>query len=180
MVKLILITTCFFCTAATFTGNIYSFSVTSIEGVSKPLTACQGKKIMVVSLPTQQNSTNNAMLYKLDSLGAAYTGTLQIIAVPAYENGYTAIRKMELQLWYRSILGQDIIVTEGMYIRKTSGNDQHPLFKWLTYSTENTHFNLDADGVGKFFMVGTTGTLYGVLPLEIPAATLNQVLQQNM
>ncbi len=180
MSKLILSIIFLFISSATFTGSIYSFSVSTIEGHNKPISAYQGKKIMIVTLPTQQSSSNDSLLHSLNLLRDAYSSSMVIIAVPTYENGYTPAKKNELKQWYRSILGIDIIVTEGLRARKTPGNNQHPLFKWLTHETQNDHFDIDADGVGKYFIVSKTGTLHSVLPREVPPSSLNQVLQQNM
>lgn len=143
--------------------NVYTHSVISIEGVNKSLSTYQGKKLLILSLPIQQNSSSDSLLHSLDSLGTAYNNSLVIIAVPSYEDGYTSAIKENLKQWYRSILSMDIIVTDGMYTRKTSGNLQHPLFKWLTDKDKNGHFNQDVVGPGDKFLVWTNGVLTGVL-----------------
>ena len=163
MSKIILILSCFFISGTVVAQNVYTYSVTSIEGTNKPLAAYQGKKLLVITLPTQQNSSNDSLLHSLDSLRAANTGTLVIIAVPAYEDGYTPAIKSSLQTWYRSVLNTDIIITEGLYTRKTSGSQQHPLFKWLTDKNYNGHFDLDVSGPRSKFVVWTGGELIGVL-----------------
>jgi len=162
MSKLILIISGFFIFSFT-TESIYTHTVTSIEGVSKPLSAYQGKKLLVITLPMTQNASNDSLLYSLDSLRTANSNSLVIIAVPAYEDGYTPAIKNSLQTWYRSFLSNDIIITEGLYTRKTSGSQQHPLFKFLTDKDKNGHFDNDVSGPRNKFVVWTSGELIGVL-----------------
>ena len=179
MIKLILIVSSFFLTSAVCVESIYTRSVTTIEGVNKSLTNYQGKKILIMTLPLQQNSSNDSLLHSLDSLRAVYNGSLIIIATPSYEDGYTPALKETLKQWYRSILSMDIIVTDGMYTRKISGNLQHPLFKWLTTKNQNDHFDKDVDGPRNKFIVWTNGELIGVLgaPTKIGSSTVNDMLQ---
>jgi glutathione peroxidase len=171
--------TCFFAIPKVQGQGIYTYTVNSIEGTNKPLNACTGKKIFIITLPTQQNNANDSLLRSLDSIRAAYTTTVQIIAVPAYEDGYTLALKPQLKQWYRSKLGMGIIVTEGMYTRKTSGTQQHALFKWLTDKTKNGHFDQDVTGVKNKFMVWTDGELVAVLAAQtkIRSTVINDLLQ---
>jgi glutathione peroxidase len=163
MAKLILIISFFFLTGMLSLESVYIHSVMSIEGTTKPLTNYQGKKILVITLPIQQNSFNDSLLHSLDSLGAAYNSSLVIIAVPSYEDGYVPALKNSLKLWYRSKLSMNIVVTEGYATRKTSSNIQHPLFKWLTDKNKNNHFERDVIGPGNKFIISGTGELIGVL-----------------
>jgi glutathione peroxidase len=178
MSKLILIVSCLFLGAAASEESIYNFSVTAIEGHYKSLDVYKGKKLLIITLPAQQNSSNDSFLNALDSIRTMYDGSLSIIAVPSLENGYMPAKKNELKQWYKSKLNSGIMVTEGVYTRKTSGSNQHPLFRWLTNADKNGHFNVDADAAGQFFVVSKSGALYSVLSGQVPASTLKQVLEQ--
>lgn len=160
--------------------NIYSHSVMSIEGVLRPLGTCQGKKVLIVTLPIQQNASNDSLLSSLDSLRAVYNNSLVIIGVPSYEDGYTPTLKESLKQWYRSKLSMDIIVTEGLYTRKSSGNQQNSLFKWLTNKNRNEHFDKDVEGPRFKFVVWTDGELVAVLGAQtrIGGNTMQGLLQQ--
>jgi glutathione peroxidase-family protein len=169
----------FLISTTAFSQSVYTYSVQSIEGPNKPLNACAGKKLLVITLPIQQNASSDSLLRSLDSIRAAYTSTLQIIAVPSYEDGYTPAIKNQLKQWYRSILSMDIIVTEGMYTRRTSGNQQHAFFKWLTDKTKNGHFDQDVAGSRHKFMVWTDGELTAamVARTKLNSPTMNELLQ---
>lgn len=145
------------------TTGIYNFSVTRIEGGTYSISACLGKKILITTLPLQQSSGSDSVLYSLDTLGAANAANLVIIGVPAFEDGYSAAQQEQLKQWYRSKLGNHIIVTEGLYCRRTSGAQQHSLFKWLTSVTENETFDIDVTGEGYKFFISSEGNLYAVL-----------------
>lgn len=144
-------------------GSIYDYSFTKIEGGTQNMTTFQGKRILIVTLPIQQNASADSMLYALDTLAAAHTSNLSVIGVPAYEDGYTTAQQSQLQQWYRSKLGTYITISTGLYTRKTSGAQQHGLFKWLTTDTLNNAFNMDVTGPGQKFFVNSTGGLFGVL-----------------
>ena len=179
MSKLILIISCFFLTGMATTESIYTHSVTSIEGDNKPLSAYQDKKILIITLPTVQNASNDSLLHSMDSLRAANAGALIIIAVPSYEDGFTPAIKNTLKAWYRSILSQDIIVTDGLYTRKTSGSQQHPLFKFLTDKEKNGHFDQDVLEPRNKFFIWTNGELTGVLgaPTKLGGSAMSSLLQ---
>lgn len=179
MIKLLIAINCFLFIGSMPEESIYIHAVSTIEGVTKPLSAYQGKKILVMTLPIQQNSSNDSLLYSLDSLRAAYNGNLIIIATPSYEDGYTPAIKDSLKQWYRSILSMEVVVTDGIYTRKTSGTQQHSLFKWLTDKNKNDHFDRDVAGPRDKFIVWTDGELIGVLGAQtrIGGGTVNSLLQ---
>jgi glutathione peroxidase-family protein len=163
MKKIIAYTTGFLIASLFYVNTVYNYNVPAIEGGIRALSVFQGKKIMIVTLPITQSAAADSLLYSLDTIATAHAASLKIIAVPAFEDGYTAALKQQLQTWYRSKLSAKVIVTNGMYTRKTSGNQQHPLFKWLTKLSENEQFNIDVTGPGSKFFTTTAGELYGVL-----------------
>ena len=163
MIKLLIVALCFFVPKTVSIETIYGLSINGIEGSVRSLSAYEGKKILIITLPTQQNAANNTLLKSLDSLQSAYSSSIAIIATPCYEDGFTLARKNELQQWYRSKLGQQIFITDGLYSRKTSGTQQHPLFRWLTDHNRNSHFDNDVTGPGSKFIVWADGELTGVL-----------------
>ncbi len=179
MTKILLLFSCLFLTRTVNTESVYTYSITSIEGDNKPLSAYEGKKMLIVTLPVVQNTANDAVLHSLDSLSAVYSSSVVIVAAPSYEDGYAAANKNSLKTWYRSILGSGIIITNGMYTRRSSGSQQHPLFQWLTDKNKNEHFNRDIDGPWNKFIVWPDGKLVGVLAAQtrLGSHTVNTLLQ---
>jgi hypothetical protein len=119
--------------------------------------------LLIITLPIVQNASTDSLLYSLDTLAAARSQSLQVIAVPSFEDGYTPSQKAALEQWYRTKLGTHVLITEGVYTRKTSGVQQHLLFRWLTDATQNGVFDIDVEGPGYKFFANGNGQLYGVL-----------------
>ncbi len=149
-----------------WTGSVYNYTVPKIEGGTQAISAYQGKKILIVTLPITQSAAADSMLYSLDTIATAHAATLKVIAVPSYEDGFTAGQKTQLRTWYRSKLSTQVIITDGLRTRKTSGTQQHALFKWLTTVTQNEQFGIDVAGPGYKFFTNTAGQLYGVLSTQ--------------
>ncbi|HRG24729.1 MAG TPA: hypothetical protein PLL23_10060 [Chitinophagaceae bacterium] len=143
--------------------NSFQFSVDKIEGGKDSLVHYQGMKVLIVIIPASVSPVGDSLLMSLDSLGRSREGQLKIIAVPSVEAGFSQVNRDDLYQWYRSKLGTHIIVSNGMYTRKTSGSLQHPLFKWLTDVAINKVFDIDAEAAGYKFFINSGGLLYGVL-----------------
>lgn len=161
------------------TTSVYNFDVPRPDGGSQSLNAYGGKKIMIVTLPVQQSAAADSFMYALDTLGAAHTASLKIVAVPSIEDGYQAAQQAQLLQWYRSKLGSHILLTGGIYTKKSSGAQQHPLFKWLSDDTQNGMFDIDAAGPGYKYFTDEEGALYGVLRPQttIGGATVQRTLK---
>ena len=127
---------------------------------------------MIITLPLIQNAVSDSMLYSLDTLAAAHQANIAVIAVPSYEDGFTPSLKDTLKQWYRSKLGNYITLTDGLNTRKTSGNQQHNLFKWLTKLDQNESFDIDVEGSGYKFFIRENGELYGVLRSHVRMGSL--------
>lgn len=143
--------------------SAHQYSVSKLEGGTFLLADNAGKKILIVTLPLTQSLQADSLLYSLDTLSAAHTSTLKVIAVLSIEDGYTVADKAVLLQWYRSKLGSQVIISDGIFTHKGSGANQHPLFKWMTNVSQNEVFDIDADTPGYKFFINGAGQLYGVL-----------------
>ena len=162
-----------------FTSGVFTYSIPKIDGGIQALSSYGGKKILVITLPVIRNAASDSMLYALDTLAASHQNSVKVIAVPSYEDGFTVPQKSGLRQWYRSKLGNYIVIADGLFTRKTSGNLQHGLFKWLTYQNEN--FDIDVEGPGYKYFVRENGELYGVLRphVRIGSAAVNRAIQMQ-
>lgn len=153
-----------FC-AAVFTvllsGSIYEISIEKADGTTVSLNQYQANKMLVVVLPSQQTEAGVVFLHQLDSVSKVHTD-YQFIGVPSYEDGYTDAAT-GVQAWYSSLVDSQVTITTGMYTRKTSGSQQHPLFAWLTNTNGNGSFDEDVRGVGSKFFINESGELIGEL-----------------
>lgn len=148
--------------AFNFSG-IYDYSVPLIEGGSQSLSSYTNKRLLIITLPVSQDASADSLLYSLDTLATAHNLTHKVIAVPSFEDGFTVAQRSALQTWYRSKLGNHILITDGLYTRKTSAGQQHGLFQWLTKVANNGIFDIDVDGPGYKFFVLSDGKLHALL-----------------
>lgn len=144
-------------------AGLYDISFVTIEGQTGHMSMYQGKKLLIVTLPCTPSPFADSVLYSLDTLASNNSQILNVLAVPAREDGFSAANKASLFAWYRSKLGSHIAIMDGAYTRRGSGVNQHALFSWLTRVEENESFDVDADGPGFMFFINSTGALYGVL-----------------
>jgi glutathione peroxidase len=148
----------FFMSLATYGQNYFDLSFTNTNGESISVNSLAGKKTLFLILPLSQNDSN---FNQLQSFKNRYLDTVRIVGVLSYEAGYQNSNAATIQSLYTSM---GIIVTGGMYTKKSSGPDQSELMKWLTDKTKNRHFDMDATGIGHKFFVNESGRLYAVLP----------------
>lgn len=152
-----------FCNFVYTQQTAHQFSVPRIEGGITSLSAYSGKKILVITLPVSQSLQADSLLYSLDTLSAARTASLQVVAVTSLEDGYTDLVKPQLLAWYRSKLGSHVLITDGLLTKKSSGSGQHLLFRWMTNADQNEVFDIDAEAPGYKYFINESGILYGVL-----------------
>ena len=79
------------------------------------------------------------------------------------EDGYSSSNKEAIKNLYQS-RDINIILTAGMYTKKSAGANQSALLKWLTSKEENYRFTLDAQGIGQKFFINSEGRLVATLP----------------
>lgn len=160
--------------------SIYDIDFNDIDANSSSMSPFQGKRILIFTLPIDQNNSSDSLLRSLDSLAEVHSNTLSIIGVPSYEDGFTLANRQALKNWYRTFLRNSIIISEGMYTRKTSGSQQHELFRWLTDKNKNESMDQDVEGPGHKFFITSEGRLNGVFNIRVRLSSnaINRVLQQ--
>lgn len=154
----------------------FDFEYTTINGQIKQMNEFAGKKIVVIVLPVTQTENDVAHLQLLDSLSKQYADQYTMIGIPSIEDGFEEESADSLKVWYQSLLGDKVILTAGMYTKKSSYL-QHPLFRWLTHKDANMHFDEDVEGPGEMFFINEQGELYGVFS---PQIELNEQLLNRM
>lgn len=156
-----------------FQSGIYNIQLVNLNGATVSLASFQNKKILIA--PFSAGAPDTQQLQLLDSLQNANPG-IKVIAVPA--NDFGGPGNIETLKNLRRSLSLTILMTSPMEVKKSSGLNQHPLFKWLTDVNRNTHFDVDAESGGQLFMISPGGNLYSVLGAGAPVSIVNQVMQQ--
>ena len=103
----------------------------------------------------------------VDSFLVSCDAKAVVFGILSKEDGYTDSQKKALLKIYT---GKNIILSEGMYTKKSSGSNQSPIMQWLTHRNKNFRSDADAAGPGQAFFVAEPGNLVVVAR---PAARLN-------
>jgi len=160
---------------SSFQSSIYDIQIQTVQNDTVGMSAFGNKKILITTINSVNPSATQLLF--LDSIQNQDT-SIKVIAVPALDFG--GVENNTALSVLSTSLGLDFTIVKSSFVKKQAGSNQHPLFKWLTYVNENSHFNNDADAIGQFFIVSKNGTLYSVLPPGVPNAILFQSLNQNM
>ncbi len=147
-----------------FSQSIDSISVKDVLGNNFNLSHFQGKKILVVILPTTRSSRDSSFLIRIDSISNAHVGEMITIAMPSYEDGYSK-DSVNLMVWYRAILTNSFI-TVPVYTRKSSGINQNKFLQWLNQSNKNGRIDFELTGPGTMYFLNNAGILIGAFGSE--------------
>lgn len=155
--------------------SIYDFNLITPDGNELPLNAFEGKKLMIVILPSTTTPADSAMLLQLDSLNQTYKDSVTMIGVPSYEDGFNDDDAAYLLDFYQTLLGEGFVIAGGTHTHKAE--EQSEIFSYLTHAEQNGHFDEDITGIGQKFFISSTGMLTGV---SMPEAEFNKEIFQNM
>ena len=145
--------------------NFYQLKFKNINGDSVSLSSLAGKKVLFFITALSQSDSNFSQLQAFKN---RYRDSIQVIGILSFEDGYHSNNASAIRRLYNNM---GIILTEGMYTKKSSGNNQSPLMKWLTDKNKNMHFDIDAKGIGQKFFVSQVGRLYAVMSPESSLAS---------
>jgi glutathione peroxidase len=174
---LILIT---FLLSFTYTDDIYSVPVNSINGSTIDLGNFRGKKILFVVLPPSPQDSVITGKELLD-LESKYANSLVVIGILAEETGFKKANAESAISSYKDHKS-NFLLAEGMKVKKAAGKEQSALFQWLTNKNKNRHFDADVQGVGHKFFVDETGDLYAVMGPQIKLSNpvIERILSRQM
>lgn len=157
----------FACLCNAIGQNFGDLSFNTINGDSIHLNSYLGKKTLFIIAPI---SETDPVYSQLQNFKSRYLDTVRVVCIFSKEDGYTSSNSSTIQAIYNEM---GVILSDGLYTKKSSGTNQAPIMKWLTDKTQNTHFDMDAGGIGHKFFVDETGRLFGVLP---PGSSLSSFI----
>lgn len=139
--------------------SVYTLQLNDINGTPISLGSFQGKKILFCLIPL--NASNNE-ISQIDSISKKYSNKIKIVGIPSIEDGYSDSSKQDIKNIYES-RNINILLTEGMYTKSSSGTNQSNLISWLTKKELNQRFNFSVNGIGQKFFIDSNGKLLGSL-----------------
>ncbi|MGB0806647.1 MAG: glutathione peroxidase [Salibacteraceae bacterium] len=117
----------------TKSNNLYQISINSLMGKPINLNDFKGKKILFVNVASKCGYT--PQYEDLQSLSEKYKDQLVVIGVPCNQFGKQEPgTKEEIATFCEKNYGVTFLMTEKIDVK---GDQQHPLYKWLTEKTMN-------------------------------------------
>lgn len=151
-----------FCMQGRAQSGIHSLQVKDLAQQPIQLSTYKGKKLIVAVFNGSKIETGSlSMLRMLDTVYQRNKTVLNILAVPSIDSGMV-MPASDLLLFLQNQIGVTYPLMSMAKVKKANGNNQHPLFKWLTNQNSNGHFDIDAGEYGQLFIISETGILYAL------------------
>jgi glutathione peroxidase len=143
------------------TKNFYDFSATTIDGKMFDFATLKGKKVMIVNTATE--CALAPQLKKMQELYEEYGGEdFEIIAFPCNDFGNREpANDSTISAFFKIRYNITFPIMSKISIK---GENEHPLYKWLTNSSENG--KLDAKVTWNFqkFLIDENGQVADFIP----------------
>ncbi len=138
-----------------FTG-FYDYPVKDINGADINLSSFTGKKILVVN--TASKSMYTGQYAQLEQLYQKYKDSLVIIAFPSNSFGNETGDNMQIKKFISNRYNTHFIIAEKTIV---AGENQCPLYKWLTHTDLNGMMNNAVNNDFYKFLIDGSGRLVG-------------------
>lgn len=141
--------------------NLYDFKVKDIDGKTFDMGSLKGKKVLIVNVASKCGLTPQYAL--LESLYNKYKDNdFTIIAFPS---GNFKDQEFQSDLEIKSFCSLNYGVTFPIMSKvDVTGENQIPLYKWLTHKSENNVADAEIQWNFQKFMIDKDGNLVGFVP----------------
>ncbi|WP_223033621.1 glutathione peroxidase [Hanstruepera marina] len=137
------------------TKSIYDIQINSLEGNPIDLSDYKGKNILFVNVASKCGFTGQYA--DLQKLYDDYQDKLMIIGVPCNQfGGQEPGTADEIQTFCEKNYGVSFLMTEKVDVK---GNNQHPLYKWLTDKSLNGNSSSSVKWNFQKYLVNENGEL---------------------
>ena len=135
--------------------SIYDIEINSLQGKPINLSLFKGKKILFVNVASKCGFTPQ---YKeLQKLHNLYEESLVVIGVPCNQFGKQEPgNSSEINEFCQVNYGVSFLITEKISVK---GNEQHPLYSWLTKKNENGRKNSSVKWNFQKYLINEDGDL---------------------
>ena len=135
--------------------SIYDIEINSLQGKPINLSLFKGKKILFVNVASKCGFTPQ---YKeLQKLHNLYEESLVVIGVPCNQFGKQEPgNSTEINEFCQVNYGVSFLITEKISVK---GNEQHPLYSWLTNKNENGRKNSSVKWNFQKYLINEDGEL---------------------
>ena len=135
--------------------SLYDIKIDSLQGKSIDLSSYKGKKVLFVNVASKCGFTPQ---YKdLQKLHDEYQDSLVVIGVPCNQFGKQEPgNSNEIEEFCEVNYGVSFLITEKVDVK---GNEQHPLYTWLTKKIENGRKNSSVKWNFQKYLIDEDGEL---------------------
>jgi glutathione peroxidase len=138
------------------TTGFYNFNLTDIDGNKISLGQFRGKKILFINTAT--NSSYTSQYASLEKLYQKYKDSLVIIAIPSNSFGNEGGDNATIKDFVKNTYGIHYILAQKTIV---AGDNQSPLYGWLTHMEQNNMMSNTIQGDFYKFLVDGSGRLVG-------------------
>lgn len=173
---LILLITALGCGPVFSQSSVYDLSLQGRQGQSLDIAAYKGQKVILAIC--RADGADQQRLLRLDSLQKAFDGKIPVILVALsdlQEDVADSRRRVALDS-----VPASLTLSSAVRGRRASGEQQHPLLRWLTHTELNTHFNSEIQDEDQLYVISESGELYADLKGDIDLGSdfMQRVLQR--
>lgn len=154
--------------------SLYSIPVRMIDGASMTLEPFKGKKILIVN--TASDCGYTGQYEGLQKLHERFKDKLVVIGFPA--NNFKEQEKgsdADIASFCKKNYGVDFLLAQKSDVIK--GDDQHPVFKWLTDPAQNGWNDKAPSWNFSKYLVSENGQLIGYFGSAVEPETLDKLIQ---
>lgn len=135
--------------------SVYEIQINQLNGEPLDLTLYKDKYILFVNVASECGFTGQ--YEDLQKLYNTYTENLMVIGVPSNQfGGQEPGTAEEIQTFCKANYGVTFIMTEKIDVK---GDNQHPLYKWLTDKSKNGNTNSTVKWNFQKYLIGKDGEL---------------------
>lgn len=138
------------------TESFYNQPLHSADGSQLDLNRFSGKKILIVNIATAGDRV--PQLGELQQLHMQMGDSLVIIAVPSNSFGNTNGTAAEVAEYCRQQYSASYLISAGAEVK---GNNQHPLYAWLTQAAKNGALDSEVKTDFQKYLIDKNGELMG-------------------
>ena len=139
------------------TTSFYTLQFQDTDGINRNMSTYEGKKILLVNIAT--GSSRVGQLTRLQQLQQQFADSLVIIGFPSNSFGKESRTDTEIKQFCQGQHGVSFpIAKKGM----VKGAGIHPVFAWLTSSTQNGVINDSIRGDFQKMLISKSGQIIGI------------------
>lgn len=149
-------------------SSIYNLHITTAGGQDLPLSAFQGKRMLLVNIAS--SSPRTSQLAELRQLKQQFGDSLVVILFPSNSFNNEPKSNAEIKAFIESNYGTGFVIAQKATVKDVG---IQPVFYWLTHASENGVADANVSADFHKFLIDRTGNISGAFaPVLSPANSI--------